>query len=277
MRQSPGSVQVQAAQAGLQAVIWPELCRALLRPVTHWPRREAGMWMPKGIVLAAALLASICGLKVVADEADRFGATTLSFNIPEQPLASALQAYSAISGVAVLYASGMETDRRSASLEGEYTREQALKMLLGNSGLVPRYARADAIALIDPSLPNVEEPPKSPLGKADMALDVLHVSGATGVSPDRTALADYIEAIQKDLQGALKKSGTTRDGNYRVGLDLWVDPARTIRRTEVFRSTGNPDRDAAVANVLQGVVLRQPAPARTPQPVRVMIVVRSSM
>jgi hypothetical protein len=258
----------------------PDVCVAIvLRP--PFPgfklRRGTGLRMSRGIVLGAALLASIFGLKVVADEVDRFGSATLNFNIPEQPLASALQAYTAISGVAVLYASGMETDRRSASVDGEYTREAALKTLLGNSGLVPRYARADAIALVDPSAPSVEDPPRSPLGKADMALDMLHVPGATNSAPDRVALADYIEAIQKDLQGALKKSGTTRDGNYRVGLDLWVDPARTIRRTEVFRSTGSPERDAAVANVLQGVVLRQPAPARTPQPVRVMIVVRSSM
>lgn len=228
-------------------------------------------------MFGAALLASILGLKVVAEEADRFGSATLNFSIPEQPLASALQAYSATSGVAVLYASGMETDLRSAALNGEFTREEALRKLLGASGLVPRYARSDAIALINPSAPvlNPEQPPASPLDKPDMALDMLHVPGATNTAPDRGALTEYIEAIQKDLQVALKKSGSTRDGNYRVGVDLWVDPAKTIRRTEVFRSTGNPDRDAAVATVLQGMVLRQPAPARTPQPVRVMIVVRS--
>jgi len=88
-------------------------------------------------------------------------------------------------------------------------------------------------------------------------------------------LSDYIGAIQQDLQKALKTNGATRDGSYRVGVDLWVDPSRTVRRTEVFRSTGNPGRDTAVASVLQGVVIRRPAPAHTPQPVRVMIVVRS--
>jgi hypothetical protein len=225
---------------------------------------------------ASVLLAiAVCGfLQVAADERDRFGTATVEFHIPEQPLSSALQAFSAASGVAVLYASGAESGLRSAPLDGEYSREAALKILLGNSGLVARYARADAIALVDPTAPNPDAPPDSALPNTDMSLDTLHVAGAAR-GPDREELSDYIGAIQQDLQKALKTNGTTRDGSYRVGVDLWVDSSRTVRRTEVFRSTGNPGRDTAVASVLQGVVIRRPAPANTPQPVRVMIVVRS--
>jgi hypothetical protein len=224
------------------------------------------------VLLALGVLGIPPGL---ADGTEKFGSATLEFRIPEQPLASALQAFSATSGVAVLYASGVETGQRSTALDGEYTRETALKMLLGDTGLVPRYARSDAIALVDPSSPSPDEPPGSILSETDMALDMLHVPGATKTTPDRDALSDYIGIIQQDIQKALKKTGATRDGSYRVGVDLWVDSSRIIRRTEVFRSTGSPERDIAVASVLQGMVVRQPAPAHTPQPVRVMIVVRS--
>jgi hypothetical protein len=48
-----------------------------------------------------------------------------------------------------------------------------------------------------------------------------------------------------------------------------------IERTELLRSTGDGDRDAAVAAALRGVTVSQPTPANTPQPVRVVIVVRS--
>jgi len=210
----------------------------------------------------------------MADENDRFGSATIKFQIPEQPLSSALQAFSTTTGVAVLYVSGTESGLRSAHLDGEYTREAALKILLGDTGLVPRYARSDAIALVDPSAPNPDAPPDSALSGTDMSLDTLHVAGASK-GPDRKDLSDYIGAIQQDLQKVLKTNGATREGSYRVGVDLWVDSSRTVRRTEVFRSTGNPGRDTAVASVLQGVVIRRPAPAHTPQPVRVMIVVRS--
>ncbi len=164
-------------------------------------------------------------LSALAGDTNRFSSATLEFHIPEQPLASALQAFSAISGVAVLYASGVETGQQSAPLDGEYTREAALKVLLGDSGLVPRYARSDAIALVDPTAPSPDEPPDNVLPNADMALDTLHVTGATK-TPDRDALSDYIGAIQQDIQKALKKAGATRDGSYRVGVDLWVDSSR---------------------------------------------------
>ena len=233
--------------------------------------RTLGWVLPAYVFFAIA----VCGLiQVAADEADRFGTATVEFHIPEQPLSSALQAFSAASGVAVLYASGAESGLRSASLDGEYSREAALKILLGTSGLVARYARADAIALVDPTAPNPYAPPEGSLPGADMSLDMLHVAGATK-GPDRNELSDYIGAIQQDLQKALKTNGATREGSYRVGVDLWVDSTRTVSRTEVFRSTGSPGRDTAIASVLQGVVIRRSAPAHTPQPVRVMIVVRS--
>ena len=262
---------------------WP---RGGYRVNEHW-QRACRIWQENSpyreplsrlIAIAACLTIGAFGLpsalSALAAETDRFSSATLEFHIPEQPLASALQAFSSISGVAVLYASGVETGQRSAPLDGEYTREAALKVLLSGSGLVPRYARSDAIALVDPTAPSPYEPPDNVLPNADMALDTLHVTGAAK-APDRDALSDYIGIIQQDIQKALKKAGATREGSYRVGVDLWVDSSRIIRRTEVFRSTGSQERDVAVGSVLQGMVIRQPAPANTPQPVRVMIVVRS--
>lgn len=252
------------------------VCLTFKKAESHQPhcplRRGRSGWALSAYVFFAI---AICGLiQVAAEEADRFGSATVEFHIPEQPLSSALQAFSAASGVAVLYASGAESGLRSARLDGEYSREAALKILLGDSGLVARYARADAIALVDPTAPNPFDPPEGSLPGADMSLDTLHVAGATK-GPDRDELSDYIGAIQQDLQKALKANGSTREGSYRVGVDLWVDSSRTVSRTEVFRSTGSPGRDTAIASVLQGVVIRRPAPAHTPQPVRVMIVVRS--
>lgn len=238
-------------------------------------------WMPPmgrsllgATLLPAGLLGAGLAVAVLAKEIPKPVAPTLVFDIPEQPLVTALQAYSAVSGVAVLYESGVEGSRRSAPLKGEYTREAALKALLAKSDLVVRYARADAITLDDPSAALADEPPADPLDAADMALDTLHVAGAAPSTPDRDALSDYIAVIQQDLQQALQKTNAAR-GGYRVGLDLWVDPSRTIRRTEIFRSTGDRERDVSVSEALQGLVLRRAAPERTPQPVRVMIVVKS--
>ena len=209
----------------------------------------------------------------MADDEPRAPNATLSFNIREQPLVTALQAYSAASGVQVLYESELALGRRAAAVDGEFTREAALKALLGDSDLVVRYTRQDAITLVDPSAARFDAPPPSALGAPDMALDTLHVRTPTRTA-DRNALAEFVTVLQQDIQDALKKSPRTGSGSYRIGVDLWVDPSRTIRRTDIFRPTGDPERDVAVAAALQGLVIRQAAPADTPQPVRVMVSVR---
>jgi hypothetical protein len=231
-----------------------------------------GLWHVTPLV--AGLLVAGLAAAALADEPKQV-APSLVFDIPEQPLVTALQTYSVVSGVAVLYESGVEGSLRSAPLRGEYTREAALKELLGKSDLVVRYARADAITLVDPAAALADGPPADPLGSADMALDTLHVAGRAPSAPDRDALSDYIGVIQQDLQQALQRTGAARGGGYRVGVDLWIDPSRTIRRTAIFRSTGDRERDGVVSEALQGLVLRRAAPERTPQPVRVMIVVKS--
>jgi hypothetical protein len=224
-----------------------------------------------GLMVGFALSVS----PLAATGTDNSRPLALNFNIPEQPLAAALQAYSAVSGVAVLYSSGLEAGRRSAEVKGVFTREAALRNLLGGSDLVVKYARADAVSLLDPATDHPDEPSATALPRADLALNTLHVTKKMSSGPDPAALTTYIVAIQRDIQEALQRSSLASSGNYRVGLQLWVDELRTVRRMEVVRSTGDTRRDGVIASSLQGLVLRQDAPARTPQPVSVMIVVTS--
>lgn len=230
------------------------------------------IWL-RGLMIAVVVTAGFT-VAAASDDNAAGSAPKLTFQIPEQPLVMALQAYSAISGVHVLYESGAELGLRSAAIDGEFTREAALQSLLGDSNLVARYARSDSVALVNPAAIAIDEPPPSIDGVTEMALDTLHLT-TPRAGPDRNALTDYIGVIQLDLQQALRKDGKANSGSYRVGVDLWVDQSRVIRKTEVFRSTGDRGRDMAIAEALQGVVIRQDAPARTPQPVRVVIVVRS--
>lgn len=235
-------------------------------------RRSSVGEMAKAIALIV-MLGACFAFAGWAQEGGRLSSPTLQFHIPQQSLTTALQAYSAASGVAVIFESGVGHGRMSTKVEGEFTREAALKTLLSDSDLIIRYARADAVSLVDPSVPTADLPPAALLGSADMALDTLHVPRPGNNSAERNALADYVGAIQSDIQDALKKTPATRGGSYRVGLNLWVDSSRVIRKTEVFRSTGIPGRDVAISTALQGLVFRQAAPANTPQPVRVMIVI----
>ena len=196
----------------------------------------------------------------------------IAFHIPPQSLAGALQAYGQATGIQVLYESNSAVGRTSVAVEGKFTADAALNLLLRGTELRVRYIRPDAITLAPPSAEGVNRaPPAIPLAASDLSLGTLRVRG----SSSDARLQDYSQGVQMDIQNALRKNPRTRDGSYRAVLDLWIDPARTIERTELFRSTGDRERDAAVAATLRGVTISRPAPANTPQPVRVGIVVNS--
>lgn len=226
------------------------------------------------MLLAVLAAAGLCAAG--AEERLAINDAPIDFHIPAQPLASALQAYGERTGIQVLYESTSAAGRRSIAVEGAYTPADALNLMITGSDLKVRYIRPDAITLAPPPA-DANEPPASPLGAAataDLSLGTLRVRAADS-GEDTSRLHDYSESIQTDIQKALQKNSRTRAGSYRAVLDLWIDPSRTIQHTELFRSTGDPDRDAAVASALRGLVISRVAPSNTPQPIRVVIVVKS--
>jgi hypothetical protein len=222
----------------------------------------------------AALLATGCA---AAAEEGRVARSNepMAFHIPSQPLAAALQAYGQRTGVQVLYESNSAIGRTSVAVEGVLAPDTALGLLLTGTDLRVRYIRPDAITLAVPDAESVASAlSSSPLGGVDLYLGTLRVHGSRD-SDETARLNEYSERVQMDIQNALRKNARTRDGSYRAVLDLWIDPSRTIERTELFRSTGDRERDAAIATTLRGVTISRPAPANAPRPVRVGIIVQS--
>jgi hypothetical protein len=199
----------------------------------------------------------------------------IKFDIPAQPLAGALQLYGQTTGIQVLYESNSAVRRTSSAVQGKFAADAALNLLLTGTDLKVRYIRPDVITL---ALPNADDSgvtssTDSP-ASLDLSLGTLRIRGSSD-GDDSARLQDYSRSVQMDIQNALRKNARTRDGSYRAVLDLWIDSTSTIERTELFRSTGDHERDAAVASTLRGVTMSRPTPANTPQPVRVVIVVRS--
>ncbi|WP_213285429.1 energy transducer TonB [Bradyrhizobium sp. sGM-13] len=224
------------------------------------------------VAYAALLTAGIYAAEAEDRQVAKAG-ERIAFSIPRQPLAGALQAYGQATGIQVLYESNSAVGRTSGAVEGTFTADAALNLLLAETDLKVRYIRPDAITLALPSAEGVSyTPPAIPLGSSSLSLGTLRVRGT---NDDAAGLQDFSQRLQMDIQNALRKNPRTRDGSYRAVLDLWIDSARTIERTELFRSTGDRDRDAAVAAALRGVTVSRATPANTPQPVRVVIVVRS--
>ncbi|WP_249139790.1 STN domain-containing protein [Bradyrhizobium japonicum] len=223
----------------------------------------------------AALLITNVGANAAEEDRVPSAGRPIAFHIPAQSLAGALQAYGQATGIQVLYESNSAVGRMSVAVEGTYAADEALSLLLTGTELRVRYIRPDAITLALPSAEGVRyAPPAAPLAASDLSLGRLRVR-RNGDADEAARLQDYSQGVQMDIQNALRKNAKTRDGNYRAVLDIWIDPARTIEHTELFRSTGDHERDVAVSAALRGLTISKPAPANTPQPVRVVIVVKS--
>ena len=226
-----------------------------------------GVW---SLAKIAAVLVILVGVTVASgsERTPPIGLTT--FHIPAQPLIDALQAYSQQAGVQVMFETTSAIGLRSLPVNGEFTPEAALLMLLADTDLRVRYSRSNAVTLAPASLPDPDEPPVYPPVSADITLGTLRVRG-TGESSDRS-LGEYIGLVQSDIQKALKKGGRNRRGDYRVAVKLWVTPSsRMVDKAELDGSTGDLDRDGAITDALRGLVLSQQAPPNIPLPIRFMI------
>lgn len=223
-------------------------------------------------IVAVLLLACGAMMSAMAAGDERPALAPMPFNIPSQPLAAALQTYSRVTGVQLLYESSAASGLMSAAVAGAFSRDTALRVLLGNTDLVIRYTRANSVTLV-PASADPDLPPAAVFETADLMLEPLRVRSSRETA-DASQLQAYSGVITADIQQALRKDARTRSGSYSAGIKLWIDGPRTVRRTELFRSSGDSDRDETIARVLDGLQVSQAPPANMPQPVLLMITVR---
>ena len=200
--------------------------------------------------------------------------TVINFRIPSQPLADALERYARLCGIEVLYESSVVEGKVAPALEGEYTAEMALQMLLSGTDLRVRYARKNAITLSSYTSEAENLPPVSALEleDADLSLDTLRVQGD---DPNASQAREFSTAVQLEIERALRQNEKTRTGNYRVNVSVWIDASRKIRRVTLAHSTGDTERDASIPVALEGLTLSHAPPVNAPQPVQLVISVRS--
>jgi hypothetical protein len=225
-------------------------------------------WSPAGRILCAAAL--ILNVAIAIGEEARAPVGPVAFRIRAQPLIDALQAFSQQSGVQVMFETATVARFNAPSVEGDFSPDVALRVLIADTDLKIRYSRSRAVTLAPASAPDPDLPPMLSLGSADMALETLHVSGKD--TTDQNRMGEYVAAVQSDIQKALKRVNQTKRGEYRFAVRLWVDPSsRGIDRAELDGSTGDPVRDARIADMLHTMTLSRHPPPNLPRPIRFMV------
>jgi iron complex outermembrane recepter protein len=96
--------------------------------------------MVRGVLPALAVVGALMGGTALAQER--------RFDIPPQPLASALSSYAQVTGLRLAYPAGLAAARRSPGVSGSLEPRDALLRLLAGTGLAPREADGGAVTLV---------------------------------------------------------------------------------------------------------------------------------
>jgi hypothetical protein len=238
---------------------WPGLCaekRSLRcsRDGVGMTRSTVPRMSTACILIAFSLLA--CGnAAVLAQQGNgsEQASQEASFDIPSQPLAAALSAYGAKSGLQALYESALTANKTSTAIKGVFTPEAALRALLAGTGLVGRRTDVDAVTVA----------PESRERLADVA----------PAAPD----ARFLGALQAGILDAFCRNADTRPGGYRMALQLWIAPTGGLRHTSLLGSTGNARRDDALISQLRDVQIAVRPPPGLSQPITLVIMPRSPL
>ncbi|MEZ0222818.1 MAG: STN domain-containing protein [Tardiphaga sp.] len=173
----------------------------------------------------------------------------IAFDLASQPLSDALYAYSNVTGIEVLVPGDLLARRQSSSVVGVLAPDEALRVLLAGSGLVPRSTGLNAFTLV-PAPPD---------------------TSATSRVP---RFPQYSAALQAAVTHVLCQLRETQPGGYWVVARLWVGPSGEVTRVGVLGSTGDANRDEVLSALLRRVVIGVPPPPNLPQPTTVVVLPR---
>lgn len=184
----------------------------------------------------------------------------IRFDIPAQPLVTALRAYSEATGLAVLIDDPLTQGRQSPGVRGQFDPADALRELLVGTGLRAQYAAHGGFTVVPDGRPGAE----SNLSFAGSVPEDDHGDMPSFVEEN------YAREMQARVTAALCGSAKTRPGTFRLAIQLWISGTGTIEKVNPLDTTGDDDTDRAIASAVRGVHLSRP-PAAMPQPVTLLL------
>ncbi len=173
----------------------------------------------------------------------------IHFDIPSQPLADALVAFGATTGLEVFYDGALAVGRHSAPVSGTLTPAEGLRELLAGTGYV-------AVATADPSTLTI-------------------IPATTGARPAAAGSAQlsqyepYFATLQSLVGDAL--CGSDETNSRQVIVSLWLASSGVVSRAELIGEGANSAGRDAVTRGLQGLKIGTSLPPGLPQPIVMVI------
>jgi hypothetical protein len=178
------------------------------------------------------------------------------FDIPSQPLMSALEQYGASAGRELLYDAKLAPGRISTKLQGDFSRTQALQILLSGTGLVASFATDNAIVIVP-----AQQPRSYPTEASVPAL----------AYRKQSIFGSYYGVLQNRIKETFCAKTVLQPGQYRIAVQVWVEGGGHIARIGLLGSSGDLARDDAITATLRGMDVGIAPPAGLEQPFTLVI------
>jgi hypothetical protein len=168
---------------------------------------------------------------------------SLSFDIPSQPLAKALYAFSAATGIEVMVDARQAAGRRAPEVKGSLLPREALSALLAGSNLVAQE-----------------------FGPGTVTLAAMSPAAAPMHENQR-----YFADVQRAVENALCADARTSPGRYRLALKLWVGPSGEVTRAKRLDTTGDRTLDNALDARTPRISIGKSPPSHFAQPIALIV------
>ncbi len=173
--------------------------------------------------------------------------SVISFNIPAQALGPALESYARLANREILYDGTVVSGRKSGEVDGSYTPERALEILLAGTGIGADFRDAGFIAL--------------------QALPLDSTARDQG-STQRASHLRYYAAVQRAFKSAFCRADVP--GDERIAARLWIGRSGQVLQVKRLDPSGHAEFDDRVDFVLRRLQIGVLAPDDFPQPVTIV-------
>lgn len=192
------------------------------------------------------------------------------FNIPAQPLQTALIAYAGVVGRQIIYDARLARDLRSQAVTGLFTVDTALRLLIAGTDFTVIETGQD-IALVPLAEIRAGHFPGDRAGETTLVLDTLYVAVPPGAR-QRPDFTDYGQLLRARVRQALTENPESARRVYNARFDIWIDPHGAVVRGHVVRSSGNAKLDELLERVIAEVRVDRPPPHGMPQPIHITVI-----
>jgi outer membrane biosynthesis protein TonB len=78
----------------------------------------------------------------------------------------------------------------------------------------------------------------------------------------------YASIVQMQIEQALRANERTRNAVLQIQMRIWADSSGRVTRVQLLSSSGNPEMDALIRDVVMpSITLREPPPKDMPMPI----------